>query len=536
MHDLLNDPLIGVRTAAGAQQCVTLPGAIAGLLSGDIADFTGLRAHQADPWHVLLVQLAASVMARLPEGTESPADESFWRAGLLDLADGQAAAWHLVVDDVTLPAFMQHPLAAESGISAFSPLARQPDELDVLVTAKNHDVKAARVGDDPEAWLQAVVALQTLSGFLGKGNYGSVRMNGGFGSRCIVSLLTSTDSANRFQEELAVVRSMRDGVLASGIGYRERGVVLTWLTPWSRRTHHHDLATLEPWFVEAVRPLRLRTTEGAVHAWGCTSEARQIGPKAIDSGDVGDPWLPINETDKKKGRSALTVSGAGWTPQRLSDLLLQQSFELTGLQKPRAGIHGPAWFVCSVLVRGQGTTEGLHRAAVPVPAPVLSLIARPEGRNQLAQGAAKLRDDAAEVQKSLRMALMSLASGGPETVNRDNDALSAWTAVCCEPFTRSWSERYFEALWRLADTPLSTVRSDWQAALIADARRTLRNAETRLPAPSSRRWRARVNALGLLNGSLRKKGLLPDLAGTLADSRVDEPESLTYSALEGARL
>lgn len=527
MHDLLDEALIGVRTTAGQQRRVSLPGAIAGLLSDEIADFTGLRAHQADPWHVLLVQLAASVMARQPEGAEPPTEELFWRAALLDLADGQATAWHLVVDDVTLPAFMQHPLASASDVSAFSLSARHPDEIDVLVTAKNHDVKGARAADDPEAWLQAVVALQTLSGFLGKGNYGSVRMNGGFGSRCIVSLLSSSNPSSRFREELMTVRSMRAGVLASALGYRARGVVLTWLTPWSRRTHHHDLSALEPWFIEAVRPLRLRPVDGTIRAWSCTSEARQIGPKAIDSGDVGDPWLPINEADKKKGRSALTVSANGWTPQRLSDLVLQQAFQLTALQKPRAGMQGPAWFLCSVLVRGQGTTEGLHRAAVPVPATVLSLIARPEGRDQLAQGAVKLRDDAAEIQKSLTMALMSLASGGPETVNRDSKALASWASVCLGPFTRGWTDRYFEALWRLADTPLDIVRADWQAALIADAYRALHDAETKLPTPSSRHWRGRVNARGMFNGSLRKKGLLPDVA--------EEPSTVAPPSLEGAR-
>lgn len=523
MHDLLNDSLIEVRTAAGELRRVSLPGAIAGLLSGTVADFTGLRAHQADPWHVLLVQLAASVMARQHEGAEAPSDEPFWRAGLLDLADGQPTAWHLVVDDVTLPAFMQHPLASAGEMSAFSLSARHADELDVLVTAKNHDVKGARFAGDPEAWLHAVVSQQTLSGFLGKGNYGSVRMNGGFGSRCLVSLVTSVDPASRFREELKTIQSMRAGVLASAFAYRARGVTLTWLTPWSRRTHHHDLSALEPWFVEAVRPLRLRMVHGAIEAWGSTSEARQIGPKAIDGGDIGDPWLPINEADKKKGRSALTVSASGWTPQRISDLLLHQSFHLTELQKPRSGIKSAAWFVCSVLVRGQGTTDGLHRTAVPVPASALSILARPESRSQLAQGAAKLRDDASEIQKSLSMALMSLASGGPETVNRDSKALAAWAAVCLDAFTRDWSDRYFEALWRLADTPLPTVRADWKDALVATARRTLRDAEARLPAPSSRRWRGRVNALGLLNGSLRKKGLLPDAADELTTAAKPSP-------------
>ncbi|MCP2835077.1 hypothetical protein, partial [Salmonella enterica] len=79
--------------------------------------------------------------------------------------------------------------------------------------------------------------------------------------------------------------------------------------------------------------------------------------KNLESGDVGDPWIPLNTEDKKKGRSALTLPAAGFTPDRLTDLLFEQGFELTALQRPRPGDE-PGWFVASVLVRGQGTTEG----------------------------------------------------------------------------------------------------------------------------------------------------------------------------------
>lgn len=511
MHDLLSDPLIGVRTSDGYVGKVSLPGAISGLLCGSIDDFTGLRAHQADAWHVLLVQLAASVMARHSQRVDPPTDEAFWRGSLLDLADGHASAWHLVVDDVGLPAFMQHPLKDAHGANAFSRMFRHPDQLDVLITAKNHDVKAERArSDDVELWLYAVVMLQTVSGYSGARNYGSIRMNSGTGSRCVVSLVSDTSVAARFREELAVVRTMRARLLTGSLPYQSRGVVLTWLTPWCRQGHQWILSDLEPLFVEAVRPLRLKMCDGHIRALASTSDARQIGPRTIENGDIGDPWLPINEADKKKGRSALTVGASGWSPALLSDLLLQQSFELTELQQPRAAMQRHAWFIASVLVRGQGTTDGLRRVAMPVPAQALPLLARPATRAQLGQAAAKLRDDAAEVQKSLFAALMSLASGGPESVKQDSKVLAAWAAVCVEPFTRSWSERYFEALWRLASEPLADVRAAWQVQLVEHARRTLRAAEARVPTPGGRRWRGRVNAKAQFYGSLRKKGLVPD--------------------------
>lgn len=514
MLDLLSDRLIGVRRADGTQDFLSLPAVIAGLMADRIEDFTGLRAHQVDVWHVLLVQLAASVMARQPEGAEIPDDEQFWRAGLLDLSDGLPSAWHLVTEEVTEPAFLQHPLRSAADFKAFKLAAQNPDELDVLVTSKNHDVKGARIpGAAHEAWLFALVTLQTTSGFLGAGNYGSIRMNGGFGSRCVVSLVSSIRPANRFREELRSLIQMRSTVLGSALPYRSRGVVLTWLSPWDRSGPHHALEDLEPWFVESVRPVRLRRSTDGLAAMTATSGARQIGPKAIVNGDVGDPWIPINEGVAQKAksapdRSALTVSASGWTPQRLSDLVLQQGFQLTALQKPRAGLDRQAWFIASVLARNKGKTEGFHRTVIPVPASALALLGSPTERARIARAAAQLREDASEVQRTLSMALVVLASGGPETVKSVSDVLTAWAKACLGRFTRGWSERYFDALWRLVDTPIDDVRCDWQASLVLQARKTLIEAEARLPTPTGRRWRGRVNASSLLNASLKKKGLL----------------------------
>src|SRR5690606_18182620 len=118
-----------------------------------------------------------------------PKDADYWREGLLDLAEGISSAWHLFVEDVTQPAFLQHPwrsweadasdfrVKTSRGKTVLDPKARRPDELDVLVTSRNHDVKMARVvADDEQAWIHALLLLQTTSGFLGQGNYGIVRM------------------------------------------------------------------------------------------------------------------------------------------------------------------------------------------------------------------------------------------------------------------------------------------------------------------------------------------------------------------------
>lgn len=519
MHDLLHDPLIGVRTRHGVAR-MHLPGLLAGLVSDVVVDYAGLRAHQADPWHVFLVQIAASVMARHPDLASPPADEEFWRAGLLDLADGRGSAWELVVEDVTRPAFMQHPLRSVDDLTRFKPRepkATTPDELDVLVTAKDHDVKMARIDtNDAESWVFALVTCQTISGYHGRGNYGSVRMNSGTGSRCVVTLVSDVRVGKRFADELDVLRGMRAKTIAGGLGFVTRGVVLTWLHPWQLKHPQWMLSELEPWFVEAVRALRLVVRSRGLVALSAATEVRQIGPATQDNGDVGDPWMPVNVENKKKGRSALTVPEAGWSPGLVSRLLFQQGFELTPLQVPRVSMVGNAWFMGSVLARDDKKTHGFHRFAVPVPANVRPRLFRQDDRDRLGRWSENLLADAREVESSLRGALKVLAEG-----SRDVDAVKRrpkapdpatlrWAKAATAGFSRTWTDAFFPTLWRFVDESEAEVIAEWRRAIVDQARVVLRLAETRVPLPVGRRYRSLVGATGLFEGSLRKKGLIPE--------------------------
>ncbi|WP_019560433.1 MULTISPECIES: type I-E CRISPR-associated protein Cse1/CasA [Caldimonas] len=534
MHDLLQDPLIGVRTAQGERR-VSLPELLALLCAEAIEGYTGLRAHQADPWHVFLVQLAASIQARRPTD-DLPTDPDYWREGLLELAEGIPEAWQLVVEDVTKPAFLQHPwksweeeaedygVKTSRGKTVFDAKATRPDELDVLVTAKNHDVKMARVEPgEAEAWLYALLLLQTTSGFLGQGNYGIVRMNGGFASRAIVSWVSSPAWGARFREETKIVCGLRAETLNQPYGYASRGVVLTWLKPWPRSTHQYDIKDLEPWFIEACRPVRLvRDASGRVIALGATSKARQIGPKTLENGDVGDPWTPINVQDKKKGRSALTLSADGFTPQRLCHLLFEQGFELTPLQTPRAG-QGQAWFLASCLVRGQGTTEGYHQADVPVPPKARMALFSKQSRDTLGHLAEKQLTDAKTVQNTLATALAVLAEGGPE--QPDFERVKSALEAARRAFQRRWEADFFPALWRGAEEDHDAVRRDWRQRLVDAAQDLLEQAQERLPLPANRRWRAITQAHRAWHGLLRKHDF-PLPRRSPAPSDVLEEESL----------
>jgi CRISPR system Cascade subunit CasA len=525
MHDLLNDPLIGIRTV-DRTRAVELPQLLALLSAGEVDGYTGLRAHQADPWHVFLVQLAAGILARRPQA-RPPADPTYWREGLLELAEGHASAWHLVEEDVTKPAFLQHPwngwdaegkdygVVSKRGSVIFDPKACTPDELDVLVTAKNHDVKASRfAASEPEAWLYALLMYQTTSGFLGAGNYGIVRMNGGFASRPVVSWVSDLHPSRRFAEELEVVRAIRERVLAEArFGFRPDGHLLTWLQPWNRREHQYTLADLEPCFIEACRPVRLRlAAAGALVALGATSGARQIGPKSLESGDVGDPWTPLNVEDRKKGSSALTLSAGGFTPKLVTDLLFKQGFDLTALQEPRPG-EAPGWFVGSVLVRGQGKTEGFHRLELPIPAKARLTLMRPKDdptRRNLAELSKNMLSDAKDAAAALRTALTVLAEGGPDQPDFDRDAIKRWIEAAMQGFGRQWPHHYFPTLWQGCDMPVAQVGQHWRAWLVQSAQKLLADATARLPLPSNRRWRAITQSRSALFGVLRKKNLLPD--------------------------
>ena len=69
--------------------------------------------------------------------------------------------WQLIFDDPSHPAFMQCP--ARDGLSDYRGLRMSPDDLDILVTSKNHDIKQTTATEGaPEDWLFALIDLQTM--------------------------------------------------------------------------------------------------------------------------------------------------------------------------------------------------------------------------------------------------------------------------------------------------------------------------------------------------------------------------------------
>jgi len=505
--NLLTDPVFRVDTANGLER-LDLPGLLNALGTDRVESLPGLQRHQEDAFHIFLCYLAGAVLAR--EGQEDPRQGAgFWREGIrrLTRADGgeDDSAWTLVVADPTKPAFLQAPCPKASDFQAFKPKAHTPDALDLLPTAKNHDIKANRASHaEPEDWVYALVSLQGMSGFFGKGNYGIARMNGGFGSRPLVALDYHSARGARWCDHSTRLLNLRPALLQGVWSYREDGLVCTWVPPWDL---HGSLALerLDPFFIEICRPLRLMMAQGRIEARGAISAAPRIAAQTVN-GVLGDPWSPVNQ--QKKEPSTLTVSSNGLTPDLLRNLIFQDGFSLTPLQLPDSARGGARCeFRASVLVRGQGTTDGFHQAQIPIPgASTRRLFQRGPERDLLATRSKTAIGDSGTMQdKVLKHAVFSLLEAGPKQVDFDKREVTAWWGETQRSFAASWSADFFPWLWRTAEHPdPEAARLEWLHALKQKAESALTEAIARYPTRTGRRYRAQVRAQGVFHGLLRK--------------------------------
>ena len=168
LWNLLDEPLIRWRsTDGGALHSTSLPQLLAAMAANEVRDFPALRPHQRHPWHAFLVQLGAIALhhAEQSQPWHSAAD---WRAALLALTpnDPDGSPWCLVAP-ADRPALLQAPVPGENP-TTWNNLLHAADALDMLVTSKNHDLKAARARHaQADDWLFALLSLQTQEGFLG---------------------------------------------------------------------------------------------------------------------------------------------------------------------------------------------------------------------------------------------------------------------------------------------------------------------------------------------------------------------------------
>lgn len=506
-YSLLDEPLIGTRLAANGQpRAFTLPGLLAALKRDEVRDFPALRPHQRHPWHAFLVQLAAIALHR--SGTSEPfTDEATWRDALLALTrdDPNGAAWCLVSPQ-DRPAFMQPPVPGEA-IDKWKNRLVTPDELDMLVTSKNHDLKPARMSSSrPEDWLLALISLQTMDGYLGRGNYGISRMNGGYASRPSIGAVPKGLWGRRWQRDLVTLVEARDTIIGAH-GLNGSGLALVWLLPWDG-ADSLSFNTLDPFYIEICRRIRLKDFNDRLVAYATGSKAARVEAKQLN-GQTGDPWTPINVA----GGKALSVSVRGFDYKLASELVFGSGTYRQPIAQQLRDADGSEGIVilAQAVTRGEGKTEGYHERRIPI-SPKVRRMLRQHQTDQLAATASTRVKAIGDMRSVLWASLVTLFNNGSQ--NSPSDETKTKANRYTKPFELAEDHRFFTDLniEIEADDP-DKARLDWLVAMAQRAEAILKDTFEAGPRNNLQRYRARAAALSRFHGTLcGEKSPLPDLA------------------------
>lgn len=517
LWNLLDEPLIRWRsTDGGALHSTSLPQLLAAMSANEVRDFPALRPHQRHPWHAFLVQLGAIALhhAQQSQPWHSVAD---WRAALLALTpnDPDGAPWCLVAP-ADRPALLQAPVPGENP-STWNNLLHAADALDMLVTSKNHDLKAARARHaQADDWLFALLSLQTQEGFLGAGNYGISRMNGGFASRPGVGVAAVGACGLRWQSDVASLLQERERI-ASEYGLAPiGGHVLLWLLPWSG-TDALALQALDPLYIEICRRVRLSAPQGRIQAHVTGSKVARIAAKD-SNGVTGDAWTPI-ETAKAK---ALTLSRNGFDYKLMSELIAGDGYTLGAAWRLDGWPQNtPLQAIAQATVRGQGKTEGYHERRVPISPKLRRLLT--SGQRPLVANLAKKRIQAiADMRKLLWISLSLLFTNGEN--DSGNDAISNRASRFAQPFEQYEDTRFFDDLAQHIEAEgaqQETVYLQWLMGLAERAEAVLQHAFVAGPRSGMQRYKAQSAALSRFHAGLRggKKPPFPELVSYYAQQR-----------------
>lgn len=501
---MLDDPLLILLTGDGAVPA-TLPEALARLCADDLTGFDGLAAHQRVPWLLFLCQVAAMALERVHRAPAAEdesewrglADPGFWRAALVALAPGaEDSAWSLLVEDASRPALLQPPV--RRNLDRYGVIGVTPDEIDLLVTAKAHDVKPARISHaGAHHWLFALVSLQTHQGYSGRGNFGIARMNGGFASRPMLTLDTRQDWPGRFRRGVRAALRARAAALAADTDlFAADGLPLLWLEPWDEEVGLSP-ATLDPLCVEICRRVRLmRGPDGAILASGRPSECARVAMPKEAKGNLFDAWTPVG-----RDGAALTVGAGGFDYRLLFRILCTDEFRRPAAMQPLSGDPDEMWLHAAVLVRGQGKTEGLHERWLRVPA-----FADGASRESAAEIGAQMVVDAKNAKDALRLGLLTFLQGAPERTNLSDRSAETLLDAADQAIDAIFFRHLFDRVRAGRDEATEWA---WKRVLVTIVREIFDEARRNLNPPESRRERAHAIAGALFHARLAKAGLRP---------------------------
>ena len=507
-NNLLSDAFIHV-TPVGL---LTLPATLAALTRDEVDSFPALRPHQAPAWHMFLVQLASLSLLRC-RFDDIPLDEHRWKEALrsLTLDFPEDEPWRLIWDDWSKPAFLQPPVP--KGVMLKNSV-RSPDALDLLITAKNHDLKQA-VGRNAhlEDWIFALVSLQTGEGYGGSGNQGIARMNGGSSSRAMVTLAPLPNDSEKSMTPRLGARFQRDVTLLVETREKEHkrhehlcypqsgGLGLVWLAPWPEGKQL-QLKELDIWFIEACRRVRLRRDGETVIAHRGTSKSTRINAKPL-KGKLGDPFTPVHKTDAK----SLTLGGGNFNYHMLTDLMLSGNWEL-----PVLACMGPAdqagstmVLVAQALSRGNSKTEGFKSRTLPLGGEIARTLG--SQRKQLHELASKQMEEINAFDKAIARGLACVAArGDSEKIKKEH---YVFAKEARNRFDQAVDRLFFDHLWnrfkaeKQSIEALNVAKATFARTLFKDAKLIFEAALPAIPCASIFRSRAETRARNVFFGKIR---------------------------------
>ena len=497
--NLLNDAAISVCNGSRT----SLPALLAAMARGEVRGFPALRPHQRPAWHMFLVQLGA--LALWTAGHDGPPpDAETWAEVLRGLTPDHPddSPWRLTVADWSKPAFLQAP--APDGLK-WSEVAT-PDALDMLIAARNHDLKQAVARQaTAEDWTYALVSLQTCEGYGGKGNNGIARMNGGSSSRPLLGLAPtkgedmSLDPSTWWARDVKLLLAAREKGGHSGLGTLG-GPALLWCLDWPEGGQL-GIRTLDPWFIEICRRVRLTESDGQLSAQRATSKGTRIDAKAL-RGNTGDPWTPVDTSGK-----SLTLGERGdFHYHRLCDLLFSGNWNRPLLACPGDAESGDMLVVAEAFARGNSKTGGFKSRVVPVPGRVVPLFSS----DVVGSLASEQMKEIESFDKALGYALALTAAGGKTEDGAVGKRHFAHAGPARKRFDRAADRLFFPSLWRRtgATTESDDAVFETKRAFLADlweaAKSAFEAALPSIPCPVVLRPRAEARARRALRNRVRK--------------------------------
>ena len=425
------------------------------------------------------------------------------------------------------PAFMQCPTT--EGLAAYKKLQTTPDDLDLLATAKNHDVKSS-IASHAEAddWVFALIDVQTMSGYWGAGHHRIARMNGGYSSRPCLGLAPADGGLGaHLVHDIRRMIELRDRLSHAYAPHYfdpENGLALLWLEPWDG-TNSFRMEHLDPYFIEICRRGAPRMPERP-NRWTdryfqeaadfrCRSK-RGCG-RSLDTGDRGRQGaLPYPQWDFRY--------------DRLQKLILDgKAFRLPPAMEVDTSSDDSWQLVARGIAAGQGKTEGYHERTDIVLGPKMtrSMLSGGEGRDELAELGKAQIEEINEVTRALGLAIAIAASGG-----KDAASLSKSDRERGYPYLRRLDSvadsHFFSALQERFEVPEEdrpAARRVFARLLIRRASALLREATQTVPYTSIHRFRAQARATSAFWWRLRRpESVFSDQEAIFVTSNPEEEE------------